>query len=565
VTSNSAGPGGAPGTGGANSGRDGLGGFAQGGGIYTAANSLILNSTIAYNTAVGSDVATTAEGGGVYVAPIPVGTLGGTTINNSTIAFNNSNAAGGGVFNDGTLTMTSTLVADNTSNTTTNADFTDTGTSVVNDSIIGTGEGNSVANDFSAGPPPTGNYVLDATANPPPLNLNTTLQLASNGTKYLSFTGLSAAFGHGSNPNNLKTDQIGGPRTFNGATDIGSIETTTSVSSGVTFFLSSGKNGFVQVVNASTHAIIQNFQPFAGYTGVVSVALGDLNGDGVPDIIVAAKGLVKVYNGASALVPGVSFNIPSTWSRLGSVTSTPVLHTGFTAIAGYAGALNIAAGDVNGDGTPDIIVGTAAGSQGRVVVFDGNSVASGGAVTRIGGILTPFGTGFTGGVVVAAGDVTGNGPAEVIVGTQTKGDQVNIYELQGLVYGQIGNTIDEFGTLPSTAQLQLATIDVAGQNVDDIAIGVISGGVGQVNVIGIDTNPSDPFTSLVSHINVGGGLTAMAISAYNTANSGADSLMIGTIPAGPVQFHVLNPTTGALISAFNELPALTGGISLAGV
>jgi hypothetical protein len=519
---------------------------------------------------VGSDDATTAEGGGVYVAPIPVGSLGGTTINNSTIAFNNSNAEGGGIFNDGTLAMTSTLVADNTSNTTTNADFTDIGTSVISDSIIGVGAGNSVMNNFVfvAGKPPTGNFVLDSPTNPPPpLNLNPTLQNASNGTEYLSFTGPSVAFGNGSNPNNLKTDQIGGPRTFNGTTDIGSIETTTSVSSGVTFFLSSGKNGFVQVVNASTHATIQNFQPFAGYTGAVSVALGDVNGDGVPDIMVAAKGLVKIYDGASALVPGVSFNIPSTWTRLTPVNglTTPVLQVAFTAIPGYAGALNIAAGDVNGDGIADIIVGTAAGSQGRVAVFNGASVSTTAAMSRIGSILTPFGTGFTGGVVVAAGDVTGNGPAEVIAGTQTKGDQVNIYQLQGLVYGQIGNTIDEFGTLPSTAQLQLATLDVGGLNVDDIAIGVISGGVGQVNVIGIDTNPSDPFTSLVSHINVGGGLTAMAISAYNTANSGADSLMIGTIPAGPVQFHVLNPTTGALISAFNELPALTGGISLAGV
>jgi len=458
--------------------------------------------------------------------------------------------------------MTSTIVADNSSNTTTNADFTDIGTSVVNDSIIGTGEGNSVTNNFVAGPPPTGNFVLDATSNPPPLNLNTSLQLASNGTEYLSFTGPSAAFGNGTNPNTLTFDQIGGPRTFRGTIDIGSIETTTSVSSGVTFFLSSGKNGFVQVVNASTHATIQNFQPFAGYTGVVGVALGDLNGDGVPDIIVAAKGLVKIYDGASALVPGVNFNIPSTWSRLGSVTSTPVLHAGFTAIAGYAGALNVAAGDVNGDGIPDIIVGTAAGSQGRVAVFDGSTLSNAGAMTRIGSILTPFGTGFTGGVVVAAGDVTGNGPAEVIAGTQTKGDQVNIYQLQGLVYGQIGNTIDEFGTLPSTAQLQVATLDVGGLNVDDIAIGVISGGVGQVNVIQV-SDPTIP--PLVSHINVGGGLTAMAVSAYNTANSGADSLMIGTIPAGPVQFHVLNPTTGALISAFNELPALTGGIALSGV
>jgi hypothetical protein len=56
----------------------------------------------------------------------------------------------------------------------------------------------------------------------------------------------------------------------------------------------------------------------------------------------------------------------------------------------------------------------------------------------------------------------------------------------------------------------------------------------------------------------------MAISAYNATGSGADSLLIATVPAGSAQFHILNPTTGDPISTFNELPALTGGISIAG-
>ncbi len=76
VTSNSAGPGGAPGSGGEHeAAKAGLGGNAQGGGIFTSANSLILNSTVAYNTAVGNDIATTAQGGGVFVSPVPVGSV----------------------------------------------------------------------------------------------------------------------------------------------------------------------------------------------------------------------------------------------------------------------------------------------------------------------------------------------------------------------------------------------------------------------------------------------------------------------------------------------------------
>ncbi len=198
----------------------------------------------------------------------------------------------------------------------------------------------------------------------------------------------------------------------------------------------------------------------------------------------------------------------------------------FTTIPGYVGALNVASADVDGDGQADIIVGTAAGTQGRLVVYSGAAVSTGtSSPAKIGGIMTPFGTTFTGGVVVAAGDVTGNGFAEVIVGTQTKGDQVKIYQLAGSTYLQLGSTISQFGTLPSTAQLSLATLDPNGLGVDDIAIGVLSGGIGQVEVI--DSN-DDP----ISHVNVGGGLTAMAISSYNASNSGPDSLLIGTIPAG---------------------------------
>jgi hypothetical protein len=69
----------------------------------------------------------------------------------------------------------------------------------------------------------------------------------------------------------------------------------------------------------------------------------------------------------------------------------------------------VAAGDVNLDGFADIVTGAGAGGGPHVKVFDGLTNTT---------LLSffAFDAGFTGGVNVAAGDVTGDGFADVVVG-----------------------------------------------------------------------------------------------------------------------------------------------------
>lgn len=85
-------------------------------------------------------------------------------------------------------------------------------------------------------------------------------------------------------------------------------------------------------------------------------------------------------------------------------TLTPFPNTGFT------GALRVATGDVNGDGVADIITGPGPGLNSRVWVFDG---ATGDAITW----FDAFPHSYTGGVYLAAGDADGDGNDEVIIGT----------------------------------------------------------------------------------------------------------------------------------------------------
>src|SRR5262245_4558949 len=75
----------------------------------------------------------------------------------------------------------------------------------------------------------------------------------------------------------------------------------------------------------------------------------------------------------------------------------------------FTGGTRVALGDVNGDGVPDLITGAGPGGGPHVRVFDGAT----GAELRS---FFAYDAAFTGGVFVAAGDVNGDGKADIITG-----------------------------------------------------------------------------------------------------------------------------------------------------
>ena len=103
------------------------------------------------------------------------------------------------------------------------------------------------------------------------------------------------------------------------------------------------------------------------------------------------------------------------------------LHKSFFAFnSNFTGGVYVAAGDVNGDGKADIITGAGPGGGPHVSVFDGGS-------NQLLHSFFAFSSNFQGGVRVAAGDVNGDGRADIITGAGPGGGpHVRVFDSQNL-------------------------------------------------------------------------------------------------------------------------------------
>jgi hypothetical protein len=144
---------------------------------------------------------------------------------------------------------------------------------------------------------------------------------------------------------------------------------------------------------------LTSFNPYPGFQGGVNTSLGDINGDGVPDVI-TGPGFgggphVKVFNGADIL----------------NGSTNPTVLRDFFAPYGpaFIGGCTVAAGEVNADGLVDIITGAGPSGGPHVVIF------SNGNQDQILSSFFPYGLNFTGGVNVAAGDFGGDQTTDEIV------------------------------------------------------------------------------------------------------------------------------------------------------
>jgi carbonic anhydrase/acetyltransferase-like protein (isoleucine patch superfamily) len=148
-----------------------------------------------------------------------------------------------------------------------------------------------------------------------------------------------------------------------------------------------------------------------------------------------------------------------------------------TAFDGFTGAVQVVLADVTDDGTADLVVAAGPGGGPRVRVLDGVDL-------RVIRDFFAFDPSFTGGVSVAAGDVTGDNVPDVIVGAGAGGaPHVRAVDVR------TGREAASFFAFAPTfaGGVSVAAVDLTGDGVDEVVTGAGAGGGPQVRAVDVRT------------------------------------------------------------------------------
>lgn len=151
-------------------------------------------------------------------------------------------------------------------------------------------------------------------------------------------------------------------------------------------------------------------RPFGDtFTRGINVATGDLNGDGLSDLIITAEAgggaRVRVFQST-----GTGFFQRSDFIALIGSDNVPDSKV-------FRGGSRAAVSDINGDGIGDLVWAAGAGGGPRIAIFDGARLDGGTNVFfKITGDFFALSTSLRDGCFIAGGDVDGDGIGDLIAG-----------------------------------------------------------------------------------------------------------------------------------------------------
>jgi hypothetical protein len=257
------------------------------------------------------------------------------------------------------------------------------------------------------------------------------------------------------------------------------------------------------------------------------VAEGDFTGDGVDEIVTAAGPgggpHVRVWDGATGAL----------------------LNEFFAYAANFTGGVNVAVGDVNHDGKPDIVTGAGPGGGPHVRVFTQAGVLE--------GEFFAYDPAFRGGVSVAVGDVAPDGVnpdgrAEIVTGAGPGGGpHVKVFK-------------DAVGTLAAQFMAYdnfFGGVSVAVTAFGEVAVAPLGGAAPLVRRFSIFSDHAGSYIEFLAYAEAfRGGVT---LAARDVNGDGVAEIVTGPGPSGGPHVRAFQGT-----SVFREWfafdPAFTGGV-----
>jgi hypothetical protein len=259
-----------------------------------------------------------------------------------------------------------------------------------------------------------------------------------------------------------------------------------------------GSSTQVKIFDGVTQTELFSLNPFeAAFTGGVYVAAGDIDGDGIADLVITPDEgggpRVRAFTGE-----------------------------GFTQIAdffgiddkNFRGGARASIGDLNGDGSGDLVVVAGFGGGPRVAAFDGAQLKSNGGPKLFNDFFASE-QALRNGIFVAAGDVNGDGFADLVAGGGPGGGP-RVYILDGKSLVQNGSIshvpLGNFfaGDPASRGGVRVAIKNLDNDDMADVVTGAGSGAGSRVTAyLGTNITPTGTppaFLDFDAFVGYGGGV-----------------------------------------------------------
>lgn len=255
----------------------------------------------------------------------------------------------------------------------------------------------------------------------------------------------------------------------------------------------------------------QSFLAYApGFRGGVSIAVGDLNGDGVEEIITGAGfgggPHIRIFNSDGEAVSNF-----------------------FAFETSFRGGTRVATLDVNGDGIREIAVASGRGRDAEVRIF-----AMDGSLLYRFTVLGKFRNGFS----LASGDVDGDKADEVIVGAGGGGGpHIQVYKVDGTLFSEFFAFEKEF-----KGGVEVAAPDINKDGISEIAVSPAGGRSREVKIFAAPGNALGEFQVFDDrNARAKSRLPGLTLSVFDFDGDGRDEIVVGNGAGASPTIRVFTP------------------------